>query len=307
MTFTFKKAVRSASKLRLALSGTSGSGKTYGALLLAKGIGGKIAVIDTERGSASLYADMSGMPEFDVLDLDAPFTPERYTEAIKAAEDAGYDILIIDSMTHEWNGKGGCLEEVERIAKARYRGNSWSAWNEMTPRHRQFVDAMLTSKLHIIATMRSKTEMAQEDVNGKKVIKKLSMKVEQRDGVDYEFTIMFDLVHDGHFANASKDRTGLFSSRTDPLILTPEVGAEIKKWLDSAGVTPDEFADLMSRTISAETPDELMAMGKEIASKGLCYEDREKIAQAFRARRHELEQAMTEQATQEEANNGISE
>ena len=255
----------------------------------------------------SLYADMPGMPGFDVLDLDAPFTPERYTEAIKAAEDAGYDILIIDSMTHEWNGKGGCLEEVERIAKARYRSNSWSAWNEMTPRHRQFVDAMLTSKLHIIATMRSKTEMAQEDVNGKKVIKKLGMKVEQRDGVDYEFTIMFDLVHDGHFANASKDRTGLFSSRTDPLILTPEVGAEIKKWLDCAGVTPDEFADLMSRTISAETPDELMAIGKEIASKGLCYEDREKIAQAFRARRHELEQAMTEQATQEEANNGISE
>ena len=170
MTFTFKKAVRSASKLRLALSGTSGSGKTYGAHLLAKGIGGKIAVIDTERGAAYLYADMSGMPEFDVLDLDAPFTPERYTEAIKAAEDAGYDILIIDSMTHEWNGKGGCLEEVERIAKARYRRNSWSAWNEMTPRHRQFVDAMLTSKLHIIATMRSKTEMAQEDVNGKKFI-----------------------------------------------------------------------------------------------------------------------------------------
>ena len=296
MTFTFKKAVRSASKLRLALSGTSGSGKTYGALLLAKGIGGKIAVIDTERGSASLYADMPGMPGFDVLDLDAPFTPERYTEAIKAAEDAGYDTLIIDSMTHEWNGKGGCLEEVERIAKARYRGNSWSAWNEMTPRHRQFVDAMLTSKLHIIATMRSKTEMAQEDVNGKKVIKKLGMKVEQRDGVDYEFTIMFDLVHDGHFANASKDRTGLFSSRPDPVVITPETGAEIKRWLEGAGVTPEEFEALMAKTLNANTLEELGEIGREIASKGLCNEDRAKIKNAYLTRRKEIESAANEAA-----------
>lgn len=297
MTFTFKKAVRSASKLRLALSGTSGSGKTYGALLLAKGIGGKIAVIDTERGSASLYADMPGMPGFDVLDLDAPFTPERYTEAIKAAEDAGYDILIIDSMTHEWNGEGGCLEEVDNIARARYRGNTWSAWNEMTPRHRKFVDAMLTSKLHIIATMRSKTEVAQDvDANGKKVVKKLGMKVEQRDGVDYEFTIMFDLVHDGHFANASKDRTGLFSSRPDPVVITPETGAEIKRWLEGAGVTPEEFEALMAKTLNANTLEELGEIGREIASKGLCNEDRAKIKNAYLTRRKEIESAANEAA-----------
>ena len=297
MTFTFKKAVRSASKLRLALSGTSGSGKTYGALLLAKGIGGKIAVIDTERGSASLYADMPGMPGFDVLDLDAPFTPERYTEAIKAAEDAGYDILIIDSMSHEWNGKGGCLEEVDNIARARYRGNTWSAWNEMTPRHRKFVDAMLTSKLHIIATMRSKTEVAQDvDANGKKVVKKLGMKVEQRDGVDYEFTIMFDLVHDGHFANASKDRTGLFSSRPDPVVITPETGAEIKRWLEGAGVTPEEFEALMAKTLNANTLEELGEIGREIASKGLCNEDRAKIKNAYLTRRKEIESAANEAA-----------
>lgn len=297
MTFTFKKAVRSASKLRLALSGTSGSGKTYGALLLAKGIGGRIAVIDTERGSASLYADMEGMPEFDVLELDAPFSPERYAEAIAAAESAGYDILIIDSMSHEWNGKGGCLEEVDNIARARYRGNTWSAWNEMTPRHRKFVDAMLTIKLHIIATMRSKTEVAQDvDANGKKVVKKLGMKVEQRDGVDYEFTIMFDLVHDGHFANASKDRTGLFSSRPDPVVITPETGAEIKRWLEGAGVTPEEFEALMAKTLNANTLEELGEIGREIASKGLCNEDRAKIKNAYLTRRKEIESAANEAA-----------
>lgn len=297
MTFTFKKAVRSASKLRLAISGASGSGKTYSALLLAKGIGGRIAVIDTERGSASLYADMEGMPEFDVLELDAPFSPERYAEAIAAAESAGYDILIIDSMSHEWNGKGGCLEEVDNIARARYRGNTWSAWNEMTPCHRKFVDAMLTSKLHIIATMRSKTEVAQDvDANGKKVVKKLGMKVEQRDGVDYEFTIMFDLVHDGHFANASKDRTGLFSSRPDPVVITPETGAEIKRWLEGAGVTPEEFEALMAKTLNANTLEELGEIGREIASKGLCNEDRAKIKNAYLTRRKEIESAANEAA-----------
>ena len=109
MAMQFKKAQRRLSKLRLAIQGPSGSGKTFGALLLAKGLGGSIAVIDTERGSASLYSDVEGMPEFDVLDLEAPYTPERYIEAITAAEQAGYDILIIDSMTHEWSGVGGCF------------------------------------------------------------------------------------------------------------------------------------------------------------------------------------------------------
>ena len=154
----FKKAQRSLSKLRLAVQGPSGSGKTYGALMLAKGLGGKIAVIDTERGSASLYADLAGMPEFDVLDLEAPYTPEKYVEAIHAAEEEGYDVLIVDSMTHEWDGQGGCLELIDQIARAKFRGNTWSAWSELTPRHRKFVDAMLQSKCHIIATMRSKTE-----------------------------------------------------------------------------------------------------------------------------------------------------
>lgn len=236
----FQKATRKKAKLRLALSGPSGSGKTMGALLIAKGIGGRIAVIDTERESASLYSEPMRLPngstfappEFDSLSLSAPYTPERFSEAIHAAEQAGYDILIIDSLTHEWSGVGGCLELVDEIAKARYKGNSWSAWNKVTPRHRAMVDAILQSKLHVIATMRSKTETAQtEGPNGRKQVVKLGMKAEQRDGSEYEFTTVLDIVHDGHYATASKDRTGLFVG--DPHVISEDTGRMLLKWLES--------------------------------------------------------------------------
>lgn len=230
----FKKAVRKQAKLRLALSGPSGSGKTYGALLLAKGLGGKAALIDTERGSASLYTHVH---EFDALDLDPPYTPERFVEAIKAAERAGYDVLIVDSLTHEWSGVGGCLELVDEIARSRYKGNSWSAWNDVTPRHRAVLDAILRSPLHIIATMRSKTETAQTEENGRKKVVKLGMKAEQRDGSEYEFTTVLDIVHDGHFATASKDRTGLFNG--DPKPITADTGRMLLKWLAS-GAEPEQ-------------------------------------------------------------------
>ena len=224
----FKKAVRKQAKLRLALSGPSGSGKTYGALLLAKGMGGRTAVIDTERGSASLY---SHIHDFDALDLDPPYTPERFVDAVHAAERAGYDVLVVDSITHEWSGVGGCLELVDEIARARYKGNSWSAWNDITPRHRAFLDAILRSPMHIIATMRSKTETAQTEENGRKKVVKLGMKAEQRDGSEYEFTTVLDIVHDCHLANATKDRTGLFGG--DAKIITRETGAMLLRWLES--------------------------------------------------------------------------
>lgn len=233
----FTKAARKKAKLRLAITGPSGAGKTYSALLIAKGIGGSIAVIDTEHESASLYADMPGMPEFDSLNLAPPYNPERFVEAIEAAEAAGYNVLIIDSLSHEWSGKGGCLELVDEIARAKYKGNSWSAWNDITPRHRQLLDALLRSQLHIIATMRSKTETAQTEENGRKKVVKLGMKAEQRDGSEYEFTTVLDLVHDGHFALASKDRTGLFNG--DPKAVTEDTGRMLLNWLEN-GTDPAE-------------------------------------------------------------------
>lgn len=245
----FQKATRKKAKLRLALTGPSGSGKTWGALQIAKGLGGKIACIDTEKGSASLYEDIV---EFDVQELSAPYTPEAYIAAIKEAEAAGYNTLIIDSTTHEWNGPGGCLELLEDIAKAKYRGNTWSAWSELTPRHRAFIDAMLQSNMHIIATGRSKTESAQVEENGRKKVAKLGMKTEQRDGFEYEFTVVLDIIHDGHYAVASKDRTGLFSGDAKPI--SKATGKELLAWLETgtapAPKAPDTSPEARAKRIT---------------------------------------------------------
>lgn len=228
MTMQFQKAVRKRAKLRLALSGPSGSGKTYGALMIAKGLGGKIAVIDTERGSASLYSDLV---EFDTLELNPPFTPERFIDAINAAAKAGYEVCVLDSITHEWEGAGGCLEINEQIAHAKFKGNTWAAWNETTPRHRSFLDAILQSPMHIVASIRSKTETVQGD---DKKVKKLGMKVVQREGIEYEFTAVLDLEHEKHYAVATKDRTQLFA---EPHVIGVGTGKRIMAWLES-GATP---------------------------------------------------------------------
>lgn len=223
----FTKATRKKAKLRLALTSPSGGGKTHGALMIAQGLGGRIALIDTERGSASLYEHLC---DFDVLELEPPFSPERYIDAIKIAEAAGYDVCIIDSTTQEWSGTGGCLEINEQVAAAKFRGNTWSAWNETTPRHRAFIDAMVQSKMHIIATGRSKTETAQQQIDNKKTVVKLGMKTEQREGFEYEFTAVLDIIHDGHWATASKDRTGLFSQ---PHVISEDTGKRLLNWLES--------------------------------------------------------------------------
>lgn len=221
-----RKARRSATKLRLLLAGPSGSGKTWGALQIAKGIGGKCVVIDTEEGSSDLYDHLH---DFDVIDLRPPFSPERYIEAIKAAEEAGYEVIIVDSVTHCWSGSGGCLEILEDVAKAQFRGNTWSAFSVITPRWRAFVDKLLRSPAHIICSGRSKTETAQVDDHGKKKVAKLGMKLEARDGLEFEFTCVLDLIHDGHYATVSKDRTGLFAG--DPKPITEDTGRRLAEWL----------------------------------------------------------------------------
>jgi hypothetical protein len=241
MTMTFSKAARKKAKLRLALTAPSGAGKTYSALLLAKGLGGRIALVDTEHESASLYSGLPGLPDFDSLSLTPPYAPERFIECIHAAEHAKYDVLIIDSLSPEWSGVGGCLELVDQVARSKYKGNSWSAWNDVTPRHRALLDAILHSPLDIIATMRSKTETAQTEENGRKKVVKLGMKAEQREGAEYEFTVVLDLVHDGHFALATKDRTGLFVGR-DPERITEQTGRRLREWLESGEDAPANVA-----------------------------------------------------------------
>jgi len=193
----FQKAVKTKAKLRLGLCGLAGSGKTYSALRIATEIGkllkaagrgeGRIAVIDSERGSASLYADKF---DFDVCELDT-FSPLAYVEKIEEAERAGYDFIVIDSLSHAWAGKDGALDQKDQAADR--GGNSWTAWRSVTPKHNALVDAMLGSKSHVIATMRQKMEYVQDVENGKTVIKKLGLGSIQRDGMDYEFTLVGDV------------------------------------------------------------------------------------------------------------------
>ena len=292
MSMKFTPAVRKRAKLRLAISGPSGAGKTYGALQIAAGIGGKVALIDTERGSASLYSDI--LP-FDTLELNPPYSPERFIEAIKAAESAGYDVIVIDSITHEWNGSGGCCDINENLAQAKYRGNTWSAWSETTPRHRAFVDAILQSSCHVIATMRSKTETVQgED----KKVRKVGMKTEQRDGTDYEFTVMLELEHEKHLAVATKDRTRLFR---EPHVISPETGKRLIAWLDSGAVPrigEGELAEQKAAIAAATDLDTLKtAFGTAwTAAKKIKDEDAEaKFKAAYDKRKAELTPAAVAQ------------
>ena len=196
-TPTFTRATRRQSRLRLALAGPAGSGKTFSALKIASTIAGDkpVAVIDTERGSASKY---SALTEFDVLELET-FHPQNYIDAIQAAADGGYGVLVIDSLSHAWMGKDGALELVDRAAKRSQSGNSFGAWREVTPLHNALVDAMLRANLHIIVTLRSKQDYVQEkDDRGRTTVRKIGLAPVQRDGLEYEFDVYGDLDADNN-------------------------------------------------------------------------------------------------------------
>ena len=229
----FHKAERKKGKLRLAIAGPAGAGKTYSALLIAFGIGGRVAMIDTERGSGELYDHLGN---YDACTIEAPFEPRKYVEAIRAAEDIGYSTIIIDSLSHAWVGQGGLLDTQGRIADK--TGNSWSAWRQVTPKHNELVDTMLQSKCHIIATMRSKMEYTQVEENGKKQVKKLGMSPIQRDGMEYEFTVFMDLDHN-HMSTTTKDRTTLFDGQY--FVPGIETGKLLLNWLENNGKESPAF------------------------------------------------------------------
>jgi len=232
----FQKATKERSKLRMAIDGPSGSGKTFTALIFATALadGGRVAVIDTERGSASKYADMF---DFDVLEL-SEYAPEQYIAGITAAEKAGYDVIVLDSLSHAWEGKGGVLEMHDNETRRSRSGNSWTAWRDVTPKHRSLVDAMLQSTCHIIATMRTKTAHIQTtDSKGKTVIQKVGMAPIQRAGMEYEFDIVAD-IDLTHTMVVGKSRC---FSVTDDVVVKPneEWFGKVKAWL-TTGAEPQE-------------------------------------------------------------------
>jgi len=227
----FQKAERRAVKVKLGVTGPSGAGKTFSALRLARGIAGqgKIAFIDTENGSASLYSDRF---DFDVINLDPPFTPDKYVEAINAAVTGGYSVVVIDSFSHAW-------EQVleKKTAMDARGGNSFTNWGVAGKDLKTILTQILQSDIHIVAAMRSKTEYSQEkdEKTGKTVVKKLGLAPIMRDGIEYEFSVVFDVAMN-HEAATSKDRTGLFSDKL--FQITEKTGEQILAWLHQAKPAP---------------------------------------------------------------------
>jgi hypothetical protein len=235
----FKKATKLQARARVALIGLSGGGKTYTALALATELSERVAVIDTERGSASKYSDIFN---FDVLELES-FGPKTYVEAIQAAEAAGYEVIVIDSLSHAWMGKDGALEQVDKAAK-RNQGNSFAAWRDVTPQHNELVDAMLRCKAHVIVTMRAKTEYLQEKdtKTGKATIRKIGLQPVQRDGLEYEFDVVGDMTQDNELI-VSKTRCPKLSGAVIP---KPgrEFAGTLKAWLSDGAPAEEKKPDL---------------------------------------------------------------
>lgn len=225
----FKKAERTQQKLKIAVIGPSGSGKTLSSILMALGIGKKIAVADTENGSASLYADRYN---FDVAEIKPPYTTEKYLKVINESIVEGYDVLVMDSISHVWASQGGLLDQKQQLDE-RGKGNGYTNWASITKKHEQFIAALLHADIHIICTMRSKQDYILQDVNGKSVPKKVGMAPVQRDGMEYEFTTVFDIAMN-HEAEVSKDRSGLWEDKF--FIITEETGKTFMKWLGQAKV-----------------------------------------------------------------------
>ncbi|TDX84608.1 AAA family ATPase [Epilithonimonas xixisoli] len=219
-----RQSERKQAKIKIGLQGCSGSGKTYSSLLLAKGLTNgdftKVAIIDTENGSADLYAHLG---EYNVLSLAPPFTPENYIKAIDICANAGMEVIILDSISHCWDE---LLDFHSKLA-----GNSFTNWAKVTPRQKAFVDKILQANAHIIVTMRTKQDYVLNQKDGKFIPEKVGLKSVQRDGLDYEFTLVFD-VDIKHFTVSSKDRTGLFMGKPE-FIISDKTGKEILDWCNT--------------------------------------------------------------------------
>lgn len=256
MGFVVQKAVREKIYTKIALMAPSGGGKTYSGLRLATGMKNalekitgkkcKILMANTEGARGRYYADEF---EYDIVDLTPPYNPEQFTDVIKFAISEGYDILLMDSTSPEWDGKGGCLELQQKA------GGTYQAWAKITPRHEMFINELATSPIHIIATMRGKDQYEiEKDEKGKTSVKKLGVGARQRDGFEYEFTCTFTVDQKTHMAEPQKDNTHIFENDTATL-LTESHGERIIKWANESNKEPERRNENTSFVVNANNPE----------------------------------------------------
>jgi hypothetical protein len=243
MSFEFKEAKFSDVRMKLALAGKSGAGKTLGALKIAKGLIGdmsKVAVAQTEAGRAQCY--LKQYPGFKVLELKPPFSPEMFVKVIESAEAGGFKCLILDSASDEWAGLGGTLDIHSNVAET--TKNGFTAWKKVSPQHEAFMNKVLQAQIHIIATIKKKTDYIMEEVtnrHGNKVQqpKRVGVKDIAREDTEYRWITQLDIDQDGNLAKATKDNTGLFQGKP-PFQITEQTGAAIRAWClnsETKGVT----------------------------------------------------------------------
>ena len=268
MGYSFQKAKKEKIWVKALLVGSSGSGKSYSALRLATGLykkvgGTGIAVIDTESGRIKYYANEFN---FDVLELDEPFMPEKYIEAIDAAVDAGYKVIIIDSTSHEWN---------YLTQQAQSSPNGFNAWAKLKPRHRRFTEKILNAPAHIIATGRGKDEYVVEEKNGKNVPKKVGVGVQQEKDAEYEYTITFNIIQDTHIAESTKDNTHIFDGKFE--VLTEKHGEALYDWANSGDTPAPKSVKAEDTRNLKEVLEEIKATFEDGINKGLDKEAMYKI------------------------------
>lgn len=239
MAFKFKvqKAQREKIAVKIALMGASGCGKSMSSLRLATGMveqmkkidalggtNGRILVANTEGSRGRYYANEF---DYDIVDLEPPYNPEMFVDLINYAVDEKYSVLVIDSSSEEWTGKGGCLELQQQA------GGTYQAWSKVTPRHNKFVEAITSSPIHIIATMRGRDQYeVEKDDRGRVSVRKLGVGSQQRDGMEYYFTCTFSIDQVNHMARCEKDNTHIFENEGS-VILDESYGKRIIDWANS--------------------------------------------------------------------------
>ena len=259
----FRKATKQAAKLRLALSGPSGSGKTWTALAIATAMSGKVALIDTERGSASKYSDVYA---FDVLDLSPPYHPARFVEAIADAVREGFEVVVIDSLSHAWDGEGGLLEEIDNIKAKNGNNNGMDAWREATPLQQRLVDALTRAPIHVIACMRTKMtyeieKVEERDGRMKTKVRKLGLAPVQRNDVEYEFDVHGSMDH-AHTLVIGKSRCSEIADKAWRKPSGADVATPLMAWLDGEPV-PNPVAGDGGEDLTQKQIDRLLALADD--------------------------------------------